>query len=264
MQQNRDPFRSVNDIHQTLRQFTPISLEESQRAALMDRGEAKYLLNINTLLAMLPELAAHYQVLEIDGEGLMGYLSTYYDTPEFAFYLDHHNGRLRRHKVRYRQYLQTQTTFLEVKVRSVSGATRKERVIVPEATPEVLNSKKEFLVKESGDTRRLEPKLEVYCQRLTLVGIKTTERLTFDLNLAYCLPDGTPGPQFSQAVIAELKYQPGTGRSIFATIAREYGLRHGAYSKYSVGCGLMYSAIKHNNFKPQMQAIRKAEYGFIA
>lgn len=264
MQQNRDPFRSVNDIHQTLRQFTPISLEESQRAALMDRGEAKYLLNINTLLDMLPELAAHYQVLEIDGEGLMGYLSTYYDTPEFAFYLDHHNGRLRRHKVRYRQYLQTQTTFLEVKVRSISGTTRKDRVVVPEATPEVLETKKEFLTRKSGDSRHLEPKLEVYCQRLTLVGIDTPERVTFDLNLGYCLPDGTRGLQFSQAVIAELKYEQGAGRSIFATIAREYGLHPKRYSKYSVGCGLMYKEIKHNNFKPQMQAIRKAEYGYLA
>jgi hypothetical protein len=213
---------------------------------------------------MLPALATHYHVLQIDGEGLMGYLSTYYDTPEFAFYLDHHNGRSRRHKVRYREYLQTHTTFLEVKVRSNSGTTRKDRVVVPEATPEVLQAKKEFLTRKSGDTRNLEPKLEVYCQRLTLVGIDTTERVTFDLNLGYCLPDGTPGPQFSQAVIAELKYEQGAARSIFATIAREHGLHTGRYSKYSVGCGLMYQTIKHNNFKPQMQAIRKAENGSFA
>jgi hypothetical protein len=251
-------------LHGALQNFEPITLEASQRAALMNRGEAKYLLNIGRLLEMLPALSQHYQVLEIDGNGLMGYLSTYYDTPEFALYLDHHNGRSRRHKVRYREYLQTQTTFLEVKVRSISGATRKDRVVVSAATPEILSSKQEFLTRKSGDARALEPKLEVYCQRLTLVSMSTPERLTFDFNLGYCLPDGTPGPQFHRAVIAELKYERGAGRSIFAHIAREHGLRHGGYSKYSVGCGLMYKDIKHNNFKPQIQAIRKAEYGYHA
>ncbi len=251
------------EIHQALELFTPISLKESQRAALMDRGEAKYLLNIFTLKAMLPALQSHYQILEIDGESLMGYLSTYYDTPDFALYLDHHNGRSRRHKVRYREYLQTHTTFLEVKVRSVSGTTRKERVVVPEATPEVLTSKHDFLAKESGERRKLEPKLEVYCQRLTLVGKNCAERVTFDLHLTYSLPSSTPGEQFQQAVIAELKFEQGAGRSIFSEIARAYGLHSGRYSKYSVGCGLMYG-IKHNNFKPQMQAIRKAEYGNFA
>ena len=51
MLEHSDQIRSSDALHKALEMFRPISLEESQRAALMDRGEVKYLLNTKILFA---------------------------------------------------------------------------------------------------------------------------------------------------------------------------------------------------------------------
>jgi hypothetical protein len=244
-------------IDQLINTFNPISLEDSAKAALMDRSEAKYLCHINTLLEMMPRLRQEYDVLEIAEGRSMGYRSLYLDTPDFCLYLAHHNGKPSRYKVRYRHYLHTDTVFFEVKVKQKSK-TSKKRLLLETNSDWSHNIPNEFFkAKRPLEERPIEPKLEVWCRRITLVGKHSAERLTIDLDLAFGLPDQKTAPGFINAVVLELKY---SGKdTIFKPIAHQFHLRGQRFSKYSVGCGLLYPELKANAFKPQRLAIERIE-----
>jgi VTC domain len=245
------------NVDQLIDTFTPISLEDSAKAALMNRSEAKFICHMDTLLEMLPRLRQDYFVLEIDGGRAMGYRSLYLDTPDFGLYMAHHNGKPSRYKVRYRHYLYTDTVFFEVKVRE-KGKTCKERVKLESDSDWSHDLPTDFFAAQRPlEQRALEPKLEVWCRRITLVGKHSAERLTIDLDLAYGLPDSRLEPGFAKLVILELKY---SGKdTTFKPIAHRAHLRGQRFSKYSVGCGLLYPNLKANAFKPQRLAIERIE-----
>jgi VTC domain len=245
-------------VEQLVDTFEGISLKDSAKAALMDRKEAKYLCHIDTLLEMLPRLREDYQVLEIEEGRLMGYRSLYLDTPDFDLYMAHHNGKPSRYKARYRHYLHTNTLFFEVKVKQ-KARTSKERVSLEPAPDWTHNVPLEFFKeKRPLEERHIEPKLEVWCRRITLVGKHSAERLTIDLDLAFGLPGQNLEAGFKNAVILELKYSDSL--TTFMPIAREFHLRGQGFSKYSVGCGLIYPDLKANAFKPQRLAIERIEH----
>jgi VTC domain len=254
-----EPQLSATDrVEQLVDTFKGISLQNSAKAALMDRKEAKYLCHIETLLEMLPRLRDEYDVLEIEEGRLMGYRSLYLDTPDFDLYMAHHNGKPSRYKARYRHYLHTNTLFFEVKVKQ-KARTSKERVSLEPASDWTHNVPLEFFKeKRPLEEREIEPKLEVWCRRITLVAKHSAERLTIDLDLAFGLPGQELEAGFKNAVILELKYSGSV--TTFMPIAHQFHLRGQGFSKYSVGCGLMYPDLKANAFKPQRLAIERIEH----
>lgn len=250
-------FSATSRVEQLVDTFEGISLKDAAKAALMDRKEAKYLCHIETLLEMLPRLRRDYQVLEIESGRLMGYRSLYLDTPDFDLYMAHHNGKTNRYKARYRHYLHTNTLFFELKVKQ-KARTSKERVSLEPTSDWAHNVPLEFFKeKRPLEERRIEPKLEVWCRRITLVGKHSTERLTIDLDLSFGLPGQAFEAGFKNAVILELKYSD--SQTTFMPIARAFHLRGQGFSKYSVGCGLLYPHLKANAFKPQRIAIERIE-----
>ena len=62
-----------------------------------------------------------YRVQEVQGERNIVYHTTYLDTPDYAMYLAHQNGRVIREKIRVRTYVSSGLTFLEVKKKIFSG-----------------------------------------------------------------------------------------------------------------------------------------------
>ncbi|MFC4638340.1 polyphosphate polymerase domain-containing protein [Deinococcus hohokamensis] len=254
-------FATEQAQHETVQDmiggFEAISLAETQRAALMDRMERKYLTTIDGLLKLLPALWPHYQALEVGRARLQGYVSLYHDTTDFSMYLAHHNGRARRHKVRTRHYCQTGQTFLELKQRDPSGRTRKARVAVTGPPSEAVAAERPFLAAHLPLLAHtpLEPKLEVQCDRLTLVGRSHDERLTFDLHLA--VASMQVRCRLPALVVIELKRAGTGGRSPFDGLARQMGLHDQAFSKYGVGCALLYPQLKRNAFKPSLLTLSR-------
>ena len=64
------------------------------------------------------------------GKGKHDYKSLYFDTEDRKFYNDHHNQRVHRHKVRYREYVDSGLVFLEIKCKNNKGKTIKKRLKV--------------------------------------------------------------------------------------------------------------------------------------
>ena len=102
--------------------FTPVSLAGLDKVKLMNRVDSKYIFHRRHLDAVLAEISNDYTILEISEKRIFDYASLYFDTPNYALYLQHHNGKNNRVKLRYRQYMDTGDVFFEVKKKLMNRA----------------------------------------------------------------------------------------------------------------------------------------------
>lgn len=245
-----------------LARFAPISLEEMQDVALLDRVEVKYVMESTALLQSLPLLQASYRVLEVEGCRLSRYRTLYFDTQDFALYHRHHAGARVRYKVRAREYVESQIAFFEVKQKLNKRRTVKHRVPTAELLTRPEESTAQFLSTVCPyDAQELLPRLWNRYSRITLVARDTQERVTLDVGLAFNWRQqqaDLPG-----IVIAEVK-QPGIDRqSPFMQIMRERRIRRSGFSKYCVGVSLIYPEIRHNNFMPARRHVARLMQGNV-
>lgn len=111
-----------------------ISLDElNALAALQTRRDRKYILSQDIATELVAWLASMdsregARVLEIDGNRSSLYDSIYLDTPEMTCYRMAVQKNRRRFKVRRRTYMDSGQSFLEVKTKSASAQTVKDRV----------------------------------------------------------------------------------------------------------------------------------------
>jgi len=115
-----------------LDQFKPIHLNEMQRVALLKRVEVKYTLPDMLLPQILNTLNEHYDVVEVLGQRLNRYRTLYFDTDNFALYRRHHMGAADRYKIRSRTYVDSDSSFLEVKHKTNKKRVIKSRIETPE------------------------------------------------------------------------------------------------------------------------------------
>ena len=106
--------------------FAPITLKEMDGVKLMSRMDTKFVFKIEKLPSLLEKMTAFYRVLEINGKFIHDYKSLYFDTNARKFYIDHHNSRVNRNKIRFREYVDSGLTFLEVKLKNNKGRTIKK------------------------------------------------------------------------------------------------------------------------------------------
>ena len=95
--------------------FESVTLKQLDSVELQNRIDTKYVLTQDQLLALLRGIRDEQFVLEIDERRLFNYKTVYYDTADFQFFKDHHNGKTNRFKVRIRKYVESEILFLEVK-----------------------------------------------------------------------------------------------------------------------------------------------------
>ena len=89
----------------SLSQFEPIALKEMNSVSLLKRIDTKFLTTETKLLEVLPYLQNDYRILEIDENRLMNYATLYFDTEDLRSYMEHHNGKAKRQKIRMRNIL---------------------------------------------------------------------------------------------------------------------------------------------------------------
>ncbi|MBO4585452.1 MAG: polyphosphate polymerase domain-containing protein [Bacteroidales bacterium] len=248
-------------IEEAARRIPSITLEEMDGVKLLNRIDTKYLTNEATLLEVLSDaMAAGYRALEAEGEKVSPYNSIYYDTPGMKMFLDHHNRRLVRQKVRTREYVNSGTAFLEIKRKNNHGRTKKKRIEIPEnqmfefaGNPEACD----YLARHSwftaGDIR---PVLSTAFRRITLVNPAKTERLTIDTSLLFTNYQTGKKASLEDAVIIELK-QDGHTASQMKGILLEHRVKPVRVSKYCIAVTLTDPSIKSGRFKVKVRAIEK-------
>ena len=195
------PERSIKYL---LNQFSPISLDQLGKAALMDRQDTKFIFREDQLINILPGLESDYRVLSIKGQKICSYRTVYYDTDDFHFFQQHQIGSGRRWKIRQRTYLDSQLNFLEVKYKDNRKRTRKNRIQIGLNSDHILANKNVFLTANAPcSTAELRSKLEIRYSRITLVKKDGQERVTLDSKLHYS--NGRSFQNLDGLMIAEVK-----------------------------------------------------------
>lgn len=249
-------LQTQDAITSTLQDFSPISLPQLDGVQLQNRVDTKFLLNQRILTRALRNVADKYNVLVIDDSPLNRYQTLYFDTPGFDMYMAHHNGVGNRFKVRSRLYVDTDTSFLEVKHKNNKQRTVKRRQQTSQIVTAIDDETKTFLsAVYPGNIDALEPKLRNSFIRITLASKMNEERLTLDLGLQFEV-DGIQ-ISFPDVVIAEVKQARFSVHADFFKEMRRLQVRRMGFSKYCAGVARMYPNIKQNLFKERLMVINK-------
>lgn len=249
----------MNNINHILPDLTAVSLTDMQRVDLQDRVELKYLLPLHQLSNYLDALRANYSALSINNHRQFAYITHYYDTPDFTFYLDHHNGRTNRIKVRRRLYEHTNDCYFELK-RKVHGVRTEKTRLPATALSEQLTANELSLI-PSGFAANVqsEPKIINTFNRVTLCDNQFTERITIDTGIQVSYEDRAH--TVDGIALVEVKQGNYNLQSHAVHTLRRLGGHGGPFSKYALGVAYIYPNIKHNNFKPLMLQLDKYANG---
>ena len=250
-----------SDISKILDGFVPISLEEMDGVKLLNRIDTKYLTSEAVLEGVLEDAASEgYRVLFADGVRLAPYNSIYFDTPGLKMFLDHHNRRLVRQKVRTREYLTSGLSFLEIKRKNNHGRTKKKRIAVPQTEMTDFAGDQAacaYLLKHSGyNPSDISPVLSTSFSRITLVNTEGTERLTIDTALHFTNLRTGMEASLRDAIIIELK-QDGHAPSRMKAILLEHRVKPVRISKYCIAVTLTDTSVRSNRFKVKVRKIEK-------
>jgi hypothetical protein len=237
-----------------LAHFAPIGLENMTRVKLLNRVDTKYLMHVDELETILGSLRNKYCVLDIAGTRAHRYRTLYFDSPDFGLYMQHHNGKRPRYKVRSREYVDTQLTFLEVK-RKRCQRTIKDREQTQNLVATLNEPVGDFIREHFPfDVSILEPKLWVVFRRITLVSVRRPERLTIDIDLQFHW--GTHSVTFPEIVVVEVKQPHFSQASDIVQQMRVHGVRSMSFSKYCAGVELVHG-VKGNRFSPRLREARR-------
>lgn len=240
----------TDNIEHIINKFSPISLDEMNSVALMKRTDTKFVINKSQLAIILQNLDSYYKVLEINNDRIMSYSSLYFDTEENKFYNDHHNGKLFRTKIRQRKYVESNLCFLEIKQKNGKGETNKTRIPVNDFEPNLSQSSKNFIEKTTAENFKLKPSLWNEFKRITLVNLKSKERVTLDLNLSYKI-NGIE-KRYENLVVVEVKQERFNRNSQIVKALKSIRKNPYSISKYCIGMVNLYTDIKYNIFKKKL------------
>ena len=166
----------MSNLPALISDFSPITLDEMDDVKLMSRTDTKFAFNANKLPLLLKKLIPFYRVLTIDGKLIHEYKSLYYDTDDRKFYIDHHNQRVNRNKIRFREYVESGLTFLEIKLKNNKKRTIKKRMKVDAITRELSEEHKKYIKKIIGKKLEVNAKQWINFSRITLVHKTQKER----------------------------------------------------------------------------------------
>lgn len=242
-------------VEKVIEQFEGISLSEMDSVKLMNRTDRKFWFNINHLEDLLRNIKDEYYALEIEGERNLPYLTTYYDTYDDQMYLTHHRGKLNRFKIRRRNYLITQSSFLEIKFKNNKGRTIKQRIPTIYENPSFNVNEEHFIAQKSPyETSKLHKVLINRFRRLMLVSKAMNERCTIDQELTF-VSNGTQ-VSLEQLVVVEVKSEGRASSPIIRALNRKR-LKASGFSKYCIGRSLTNVHLKSNRFRLKHRQIEK-------
>jgi len=249
-----NPVFYIKETQKVALRFEEINLKQMDNVKLMNRVDVKYMIPIHLLPQILDEALPYYRILEIKGERISAYQSLYFDTPQLDLYHHHQAGRRNRYKIRFRKYINTSVSFLEIKHKNNKGRTIKKRI---ESSTEKGFSPETLQFLETASPYRssdIQENLGVNYHRMTFVNRTSNERLTIDLDLHFQGNNQTVN--FPKIAVVEVKQEQLKGSPI-VDILRKYNLREGSLSKYCLGIISTFPLIKYNRFKEKYLHLQK-------
>ena len=152
-----------------------------QLANFQERKDLKFLLPTDKIPAFWQALQPNHRLLTNNTTNWFSYQTVYYDTQAMDCYLNHHQGKGNRFKIRVRKYLNSDSVYLEIKQRNVHGITHKHREIFHSS------SFNDWILPFTAGVswNHFNPILSMDVDRQTWVKENGLERITIDCNLAF-------------------------------------------------------------------------------
>ncbi len=199
----------------------------------------------------------NYSILEIAGNRIFHYDSRYFDTPEYYFYTQHHNGRRNRSKVRYRHYKETGVYHFEIKNKNNIAGTTKDIINATGIEAQITGSEADFIREKLGmDPALLFPKLAVSYTRLNFIGIACPEKVTIDMNIRF--KNTVNSFSLDDIALIEVKQKKTDYNCPLMQKLKSLNIHQSnGFSKYCIGLALTDCKVKYNRFKPKLQVIKK-------
>ena len=239
-----------------LNKFDPISLNEMDRVKLLKRVDTKYLISKDDLSDVLLALLGDYYILEINDRRIFSYHTNYFDTPDKKYFREHHQGKTSRHKVRFRNYKESDTSFLEIKYK-YKGETNKLR-IKSAFDKEFSLTQREFIEQYIPEKLELlQSSLENTFNRITLIHKTLNERATIDLDINFISSDNIIS--LEKHVIIEIKQERRIRTSLLYKSLKSNGFRPIRISKYCIGSVLTDKTLTYNAFKHKLLKINQIQ-----
>ncbi len=249
---NREISALLDNMH-------PITLDEMSSIRLMNRIDTKFVASQRQLVELLHMVTDKYYVQEINGDRVSPYRTTYFDTPQYTQYMQHHNRHARRTKVRVRTYLSSgDLTFLEVKRKNNHARTKKKRIQVEslEQAAQTPGAAELVLDRTGIELSTMHPIVQNEFNRITLVNFGKTERLTIDFNVRFHNFETTLDRDTGNIVIIELK-RDGNIFSPIKDVLRDLHIHPTGFSKCCIGMAMTDPHLKQNNFKQKLRLLHK-------
>ncbi len=242
--------------------FEPISLQQMEAVALLNRTDTKFVMSTSQILDALWAVQQDYWMLSVHGKQLNHYRTLYFDSPDFELYNLHVNGRADRYKVRSREYIDSNLSFLEVKHKTPKDRTIKDRIATTQPVMQITRDSEKWLGDFLPyDSRELEPMLWNTFTRITLVSKQYCERVTLDTDLTFYTENKVK--QLAGIVIAEVKMNKCNQTSPFLLQMRSQRIYPQGFSKYCIGVTLLYDQVKKNAMKPKLLWLEKMSKGAV-
>ena len=245
----------MEEILDILNRLDPIGLDEMEEVRFMNRTDTKYVLPTSEVQSLLHEIGDDYKVLDIDGNRMGRYETLYFDTPKYDFYIQHHNGKKNRVKVRYRKYLESDVTFLEVKKKNNKNRTIKLRKRVDDISQTIEGEDMNFVEVAAQQELILMPSVSNHFRRTTLVSKNYNERATIDFNIELMFNGKNitlPGISVIEAKQDLFNKESKMVRTLKARHCRSMRV-----SKYCLGIALLTENLKTNNYKKKLRKIEE-------
>lgn len=243
------------NLEQYTSDWETVSLQDLDAVSLLKRVDTKYVISIRQLEKLLQKVKGEYKILEIDGKRNFKYHTTYFDTPDFDFFLDHHNGLFRRTKVRFRKYVDSDLVFYEVKRKMPSDVTEKTRERVVDIQNQITSEQYKMVDKDRTRNKKLDVKVSNIFNRMTLTQPGLNERVTIDTQLNFFTDDDEI--TIPEIAIVEVKQPRFNFDSPIVKALREIRQFPESFSKYVMSVVLLELHEKYNRFKPQLLLIDK-------
>ena len=246
----------LNSIEKSLQDFASITLKEMDCFSLMNRTVTKFIFESDRLPELLKRVSPFYKSLEIGTNRFANYKTDYFDTFEFGLYIGHHNGKQNRYKIRYREYLGSDLSFLEVKFKNNKGKTHKSRIQAWVDKDNINDEHNTFLQQKTPFSRDdLKHVLTNNFSRVTLVSNTDKERLTIDFKLQF--KNKTILKDLDNLAIVEVKQENVNRDSKVMKILKEMNIHEASFSKYVTGIALLNPQLKYNKFKSNLLYLNK-------
>jgi hypothetical protein len=236
-----------------LREFPAATHELLATRELMQRIDAKYVLDASRLPELVRELAADYAIVPVNGGTVATYRNLYFDTPALRCFHDHRRGRRIRAKVRIRHYPERELSFFEVKSKRSSAVTHKHRLPIRFGGDELGADARSLVRSATGFDEELVPAVRIDYRRIMLVNRHVPERLTIDLELA--VEHGGVRRELGPLAVVELKRSLDRPRTPAVLALARAGLRERPFSKYCIAVVLVHPEVRHNRLRPDLRVL---------